>query len=69
MEQGIYDHFRCDLIDLETILDPGCPEKTQTKSPESPKLMQTKKMRTGNAAQNGVFLTISDAICVTSNQF
>ena len=29
MEQGIYDHFGCDLSDLEAILDPGCPEKSQ----------------------------------------
>ena len=29
MEQGIHDHFGCDLSDLESILDPGCPEKPQ----------------------------------------
>ena len=26
MEQGIHDHFGCDLSDLKSILDPGCPE-------------------------------------------
>ena len=29
MEQGIHDHFGCDLSDLESISDPGCPEKTK----------------------------------------
>ena len=29
MKQGIYDHFRCDLSDLEAILDPECPEKVK----------------------------------------
>ena len=31
MEQGIYDHFGCDLSDLEAILDPGCPGKVTQK--------------------------------------
>ena len=29
MEQGVYDHFGCDLSDLESIVDPGCPEKSK----------------------------------------
>ena len=65
IEQGIHDHFGCDLSDSEAIFCPGCPENSQ-KVLKSPKLMQTKKMRTGeNAAKNGVFMTILDAICVT----
>ena len=32
MEQGIHDHFGCDLSDLESILDPGCPGKTKKPS-------------------------------------
>ena len=27
MEQGIHEHFGCDLSDFEAISDPGCPEK------------------------------------------
>ena len=33
MEQGIYDHFGCDLSDSEAIFCPGCPENSQ-KVPE-----------------------------------
>ena len=29
MEQGIHDHFGCDLGDLESISDAECPEKSK----------------------------------------